>query len=143
MFYCDQCGECCRHVQKAEPYRDLDRGDGVCKYLQDNKCSIYANRPLICRVDECYERFFKEQYTKEQYYHYNHLSCLKLKLVQGLPINEFVEQTKITFAELDELASNLPDSNTLKQIVKEDESQAKKSGTPSSTQGGLPSPPQV
>ncbi len=37
MFYCDQCGECCRHVQKAEPYRDLDRGDGVCKYLQDNK----------------------------------------------------------------------------------------------------------
>ncbi|WP_027940252.1 hypothetical protein [Anaerobiospirillum succiniciproducens] len=68
---------------------------------------------------------------------------MKLKLVQGLPINEFVEQTKITFAELDELANNVPDSNTLKQIVKEDEAQAKKSGTPSSTQGGLSSPPQV
>ena len=68
---------------------------------------------------------------------------MKLKLVQGLPINEFIEQTKITFAELDELASNVPDSNTLKQIVKEDEAQAKKSGTPSSTQGGFPRPTQV
>ena len=41
------------------------------------------------------------------------------------------------------LLSNVPDSNTLKQIVKEDEAQAKESGTPSSTQGDHPSPLQV
>lgn len=40
MFKCDKCGECCRHLDKSEEYRELDRGDGVCKYLDQNLCSI-------------------------------------------------------------------------------------------------------
>ena len=31
--------------------------DGICKYLRDNLCSIYEQRPEICRV---------KNYTKEK-----------------------------------------------------------------------------
>ena len=34
---------------------ELDRWDGVCRYLQNNLCSIYEHRPLVCRIDENYE----------------------------------------------------------------------------------------
>lgn len=78
MFMCDQCGECCRNLQMSDLYADLDRGDGVCKYLDQNKCSIYSNRPLKCRVDDCYE-FFKDKMTKEEYYKANYLMCENLK----------------------------------------------------------------
>ena len=42
MFKCDKCGECCRHLDESELYQEIDRGDGVCKFLTDNLCSIYA-----------------------------------------------------------------------------------------------------
>lgn len=58
MFKCDKCGECCRHLDESELYQEIDRGDGVCKFLTDNLCSIYDKRPLLCRVDESYELFF-------------------------------------------------------------------------------------
>ena len=54
MFKCDKCGECCRHLNESDLYIELDRGDGVCKYLDGNLCSIYENRPLHCRIDESY-----------------------------------------------------------------------------------------
>ena len=41
MFECDKCGACCRSLKRSELYSKLDRGDGVCKYLNDNLCSIY------------------------------------------------------------------------------------------------------
>ena len=78
MFKCDKCGICCRNLKLSPLYVDLDRGDGVCKYLQDSLCSIYTSRPLICRVDECYE-FFKQSMTLEEYYELNYESCNKLK----------------------------------------------------------------
>ena len=58
MFICDKCGECCRHLERSDVYSDLNRGDGVCIYLTGDLCSIYEQRPLLCRVDECYEAFF-------------------------------------------------------------------------------------
>lgn len=59
MFECDKCGECCRHLKGISIYAELDRGDGICKYLKGNLCSIYEDRPLFCRIDDCYEQFFK------------------------------------------------------------------------------------
>ena len=47
MFKCDCCGNCCKNIAKSELYSDLDRGDGVCKYLIGNICSIYNERPLF------------------------------------------------------------------------------------------------
>lgn len=79
MFTCDMCGECCRHLDRSDVYAELHRGDGVCKYLDGDKCSIYENRPLLCRVDECYEIFFKEHYTCEEYQELNFEACNLLK----------------------------------------------------------------
>ena len=75
MFKCSQCGECCRHLDRSELYRELDRGDGVCRYLKGNLCSIYENRPLLCRIDESYDKYFSEIYTRDEYYRLNEQAC--------------------------------------------------------------------
>lgn len=82
MFTCDRCGACCRHLNLNSIYSDLDRGDGVCRYLIGNLCSIYASRPLKCRVDESYDLYFKDLYSKEEYYEINKLMCIKLKALK-------------------------------------------------------------
>ena len=49
MFPCTKCGACCRNVKGLGlPCDD----DGVCTNLiqDDNTCSMYEDRPLICRV---------------------------------------------------------------------------------------------
>lgn len=79
MFPCDKCGECCRHVYLSPFYKDLDRGDGVCRYLKKNLCSIYERRPLKCRIDACYEKFFKHKMTRQEFYRLNLEYCQKLK----------------------------------------------------------------
>ncbi|MFG6369805.1 MAG: YkgJ family cysteine cluster protein [Lachnospiraceae bacterium] len=79
MFMCDCCGCCCRNLSKSELYLDLDRGDGICKYLEGNLCLIYEERPLLCRVDDCYELFFKDSISVEEYYKLNMDVCKKLK----------------------------------------------------------------
>ena len=75
MFECDSCGLCCMNIYKSEIYSELDRGDGVCKYLSGNLCSIYENRPLLCRIDECYELFFFVTMSLEEYYRLNIEEC--------------------------------------------------------------------
>lgn len=79
MFECDKCGECCRNLKGVSVYADLDRGDGTCKYLKGNLCTIYNERPLFCRVDECYDLFFKKKYTRNEFYLLNYEICDKLK----------------------------------------------------------------
>ena len=79
MFNCDKCGQCCRNLATSTLYADLDRGDGICKYLEGNLCSIYEIRPIKCRIDECYERYFKDEISKEVFYELNYDICKKLK----------------------------------------------------------------
>ena len=79
MFPCDQCGECCRNLNLSPLYSGLDRGDGTCRYLAGNRCSIYEDRPLLCRVDACYDAFFRDKTTLEEYYRLNQESCDRLK----------------------------------------------------------------
>ncbi len=79
MFECDMCGECCRHVGESEIYSFLDDGTGKCRYLSGDLCSVYKSRPLVCRLDECYEVFFKDEMTLEEYYELNHRACEILK----------------------------------------------------------------
>lgn len=79
MFNCDCCGCCCRNLDKSEIYSALDRGDGVCRYLSGNLCSIYKARPILCRIDECYELYFKDIMEIDVYYNLNRLECQKLK----------------------------------------------------------------
>lgn len=83
MFKCDRCGQCCRNLSLSPEYSDLDRGDGVCRYLVGNLCSIYENRPLKCRIDECYELFFQDQMSRSEYYRLNYSACEMLKAAHG------------------------------------------------------------
>lgn len=79
MFDCDKCGCCCRNLDKSPLYSDLNRGDGTCKYLTGNLCSIYENRPFLCRVDDSYDRFFRDIMPKEKYLQLNEQMCKQLK----------------------------------------------------------------
>ena len=76
---CSGCGECCRNLDKSSLYNELDRGDGVCRYLDGNKCSIYSTRPLLCRVDESFDVYFKDKMSREDYYNLNYEACHRLE----------------------------------------------------------------
>lgn len=81
MFKCNKCGACCRNLDKSPIYNVLDGGNGVCKYLNGNLCSIYLTRPLLCRVDESYDVYFKNIISREEYEKLNYESCTKLKII--------------------------------------------------------------
>ena len=66
MFECDKCGCCCRHLDKSELYKELDRGDGICRYLEGNICSIYETRPILCQIDLSYDLYFRQYLDREQ-----------------------------------------------------------------------------
>lgn len=66
-------------MQGVSLYAHLDRGDGICKHLKGNLCGIYDERPLICRVDDCYEQFFKGEYSRDEFYNLNYQVCNQLK----------------------------------------------------------------
>ena len=83
MFKCDQCGKCCEKVGKSDIYSFLADASGKCKYLNGNKCSIYDSRPLICRVDEMYEHYYKDSMTRDEFYELNHMLCNVLKNEKG------------------------------------------------------------
>ena len=79
MFLCDCCGLCCKHLKGVELYKDLDRGDGVCKFFNEgnNLCNIYDERPDKCNVDKMYATYFKDMMTKKEYYEMNYSVCEK------------------------------------------------------------------
>lgn len=79
MFPCLKCGACCRHLQLNQVYAALDRGDGVCRYLEDDLCSIYEQRPLFCRVDECYDLYFASLMSRDEFYRANSRICQALR----------------------------------------------------------------
>lgn len=82
-FRCDMCGECCRRHDVMrdviQEIADLDRGDGVCVHLVGSLCEIYDERPYFCRVDEGYERMFRNAMSKEEFYAICYAECEKLK----------------------------------------------------------------
>lgn len=83
MFKCDKCGLCCTHLSGSSIYAKLDRGDGICKYFDGRLCSIFENRPLLCRIDESYEIFFSGKMTRKEFYELNYKSCIELKEKYG------------------------------------------------------------
>ncbi len=74
IFDCNQCGECCKHLYKIPAMKNFNRGDGICKYLINNKCSIYNKRPNICRGEYLYHLYF-EGMDVEEYYKILHHYC--------------------------------------------------------------------
>ena len=66
----------------------MHNGDGICRYLIGNLCSIYEDRPLICRVDDSYNAFFYKDMNYDEYLQLNYKSCEILKKLK----NEFKEE---------------------------------------------------
>ncbi len=86
MFKCDCCGLCCRHIDRSPINNHFDRGDGVCRYFneQTNLCTIYETRPIICNVDKYYESYVSEKMTRAEFYKINYSSCEILKSEYGV-----------------------------------------------------------
>lgn len=78
-YDCKRCGNCCRHIDKIEELKNLDRGDGVCKNLTENNlCRIYSERPPVCNGKFVYEKFFPEM-TVEDFHKMTLKFCRELR----------------------------------------------------------------
>ena len=82
-FKCDACGACCRNLHLSVLYSSLDRGDGVCRHLDEatSLCRIYADRPSLCRVEEQFLPLFSGSMTFEQYIEATTQACEELKRI--------------------------------------------------------------
>ena len=68
-------------IGSIEQLKELDLGNGVCKHydIAAKECSIYENRPAICRVDDMYEKVYMRNYTKLEFYKLNAEICNRLQ----------------------------------------------------------------
>jgi hypothetical protein len=74
-FICSGCGACCRSVGQV---KELKSTNGICDNLnqETNKCNIYESRPLICRVDDYYNKSI--DLTRKQWNIKNTKACHEL-----------------------------------------------------------------
>lgn len=77
-FNCDNCNAYCCRMPAVREYGLPTLPDGTCAYLVDNKCSIYASRPLVCRIDDGWRAYFSEQMTLDEWREWNREWCSKL-----------------------------------------------------------------
>ncbi|NOL49261.1 YkgJ family cysteine cluster protein [Pelistega europaea] len=79
-FPCTACGKCCRHVDKSELTSFLSRGDGVCQFLDEktNLCTIYEQRPLVCRVEDYYREYLMDKIGWDEFVKLNLEVCKDL-----------------------------------------------------------------
>lgn len=88
-FPCTKCGACCRRVGLSPFAEDLADRDGSCRHLNaDNTCSIYEQRPDVCRIDLMLDRLaIPQQFGYEA----NAALCNKWMREDGM--NTFVSLT--------------------------------------------------
>lgn len=90
LFPCSACGECCRRVGLSHETRFLATGtDTTCRYLDEsrNLCSIYENRPDVCRIDRFYADNLQNFIGKRRFYEENAALCNKWQEESGLPLH--------------------------------------------------------
>lgn len=82
-FACSRCMECCRRVHLLPQTAAMDRGDGVCRHLDElNKgCRIYDERPDICRIDLQYANHYQQEMTWEVFVRINEAGCKQLQML--------------------------------------------------------------
>lgn len=80
-FPCAKCGVCCRSLNLNPLFLDLDKGNGVCFYLDErtNLCKIYETRPIKCNIDKSFSYHYYKYFTKEKYYELNITACKLIK----------------------------------------------------------------
>lgn len=82
-FPCNRCMQCCKRVNLLAQTAGLDRGDGVCRHLDERggDCRIYATRPDICRVDRQYELIYQRTMTWDAFVEINAAACKQLQSI--------------------------------------------------------------
>jgi Fe-S-cluster containining protein len=88
-FPCTGCGLCCQNISEIEELKEFDLGNGVCRYYNQltKECSIYQDRPLVCRVDKMYSKNYSKEYSKEEFYQLNAKICNYLQDMAGLDLS--------------------------------------------------------
>lgn len=103
-FPCSGCGLCCGSIRHALSRVDDFRAhpllhhellnfpfevtaDGACSQYLDQRCAVYADRPLICRVDEVAQALGADL---AQWYDINAQGCNHLIREAGLPATYLV-----------------------------------------------------
>lgn len=81
MFPCTSCGLCCQNISNIAELKSYDLGNGTCKYFDkvNNLCTIYENRPDICRVDKMFNLVYSNEFTQEEFYIGNAKVCNELQ----------------------------------------------------------------
>jgi len=79
-FPCARCGACCRNVHLAAETKTLDRGDGSCIHYDDasKMCSIYDQRPAVCRVDVQFHENYSQMMSWDTFCALNLEACKQL-----------------------------------------------------------------
>ena len=92
-FECTSCGLCCKQIRaiKSQPapfpwmQKAVDefphgtRADGSCEKLEDNRCTVYADRPLLCNIDRLADEP-DMPVDKETWYEMNYIGCKQLQM---------------------------------------------------------------
>lgn len=85
MIDCTGCkAPCCRHVGDVPLMKQNDRGDGVCRFLDDDsRCTIYSSRPLVCNTDKLFDVLFSGSMGREEFDAMNAKACEVLRNGDG------------------------------------------------------------
>lgn len=82
-FPCTQCGACCSSIEGIDFLAQYNQ-NGQCIKLVDHQCSIYEERPLLCRIDEAYDEIFSKHMTRQAFYEQNAKACNQLQEKLGI-----------------------------------------------------------
>lgn len=76
-FPCNACGACCRRVNQSGQTSFLDRGDGSCRHfdVHTKLCTIYEQRPLVCRVEDFYAKHLEQKIAWHDFVQLNVAIC--------------------------------------------------------------------
>ena len=74
-FPCTGCSACCRDLPSHWAF---NRGDGICRHLDTTtqRCAVYAERPLICRIGDLYQQRLAKRLTPRVYYLVQAAGCV-------------------------------------------------------------------
>lgn len=59
--------------------KEFDRGDGICKYLSGNLCTIYQHRPNICDAEYMWITKYSKIMSREDFEQKSYESCQLIK----------------------------------------------------------------
>lgn len=92
-FGCTGCGACCSRVglniDKLKsfgfPYETKPNSNKCEKLTDDNKCSVYNNRPDVCNIDTMYyKEYSKLGKTKKEMFKMEATICNKFQVEDGI-----------------------------------------------------------